>query len=146
MPSRSSRAKSLDRQEDRLGRALATLYYVARREYEIDLTHRAIRVLQYIAYQDQPPRLDDVANFLDCAPSTASEFIKRLQIKGLLVRNRSRTDERVIEIELTVSGKAALVEHTSLDKGKLKTGLKALDRAEQESLIRAVERIVGEID
>jgi DNA-binding MarR family transcriptional regulator len=146
MPPKSSRAISENGREDRLGRVLATLYYVARRDYEIDLTHRAIRVLQFVGYREKPPRLDDVANFLNCAPSTASELMKRLQKKELLIRNRSSADERVIEIKLTEFGKTALVEHTSLDPGKLKAGLETLEGPEQEALIRTLDRIVESID
>ena len=94
--------------EARLGDALARLYYAARREYRIDLTHRAIRVLQFISHHSEPPRLDEVRQYLGCAPSTASELIKRLQKKGLLIRARAATDERAIAIEASRSGRGAV--------------------------------------
>lgn len=120
---------------------LAFLYFAARREYAIDLSHRAIRVLQFVAYREETPRIDDVARFLECATSTASELIKRLQSKGLVVRSRSDRDERVVRLELTEAGRAALIEHTSLDPKKLETGLDALPVRDQKELIR----LVGEV-
>jgi DNA-binding MarR family transcriptional regulator len=125
----------------RLSAILARLYFDARRDYSIDLSHRAIRVLQLAAFRGDPPRIDDVARQLGCATSTASELVKRLQSKGLLVRRRSDIDERVVELYLTNEGEAALLEHTTLDMEKLKSGLSALSVREQDELIR----LVGEL-
>ena len=126
--------------------ALAELYYRARRDYETDLTHRAIRVLQFISHHDRAPRLDEITAYLGRAPSTASELIKRLQNKGLVVRNRAKRDERTIEIELTEAGKVALAEHTTLDPRKLRDGLKALDDFEQDALVKSIRKITEAID
>jgi MarR family transcriptional regulator, organic hydroperoxide resistance regulator len=132
--------------EARLGDALARLYYVARRDYQTDLTHRAIRVLQFISYRPEPPGLDAVRAYLDCAPSTASELLKRLQKKGLLTRTRSTSDERAIAIELTAAGEKAVTEHTSLDPSKLKSGIADLGTDEQSTLIQAVEKVIQHLE
>lgn len=118
---------------------LASLYYEARREYQIDLSHRAIRLLQLVAYSSSAPRIDDIAKFMGCATSTASEHIKRLQKKGLLARHRSEDDERVVRVKLTEVGRSALVEHTFLDSEKLSKGLKGLPVREQTELIRLLK-------
>ena len=60
----------------RLSDLLASLYYEGRREYGTDLSHRAIRLLQRVAYSDPPPRIDDIAKFMDCAASTVRSFWK----------------------------------------------------------------------
>jgi DNA-binding MarR family transcriptional regulator len=119
-----------------LSAILARLYFDARRDYSIDLSHRAIRVLQLAAFGSDPPRIDHVARQLGCATSTASELVKRLQSKGLLVRRRSDKDERVVELYLTDEGETALLEHTTLDIEKLKRGLSTLSAGEQDELIR----------
>ena len=120
---------------------LAALYFAARRDYEIDLSHRAVRVLQLVAFSEAPPRIDDVARFLDCAASTASELVKRLQGKGLIARRRSDADERVVCLALTDAGRSALAEHTSLDPVKLRAGLRSLPASDQEALVR----LLGEL-
>ena len=125
----------------KLGEALAALYFLARREYSLDLTHRAIRVLQLAAYRSVPPRIDDVSQFLGCALSTASELVKRLQSKGLIVRRRSKIDERVVQLELTDRGRTALMEHTSLDPKKLSLGLSNFSANEQKELVRLMEQL-----
>lgn len=131
-----------------LSASLARLYYEARRDYSFDLSHRAIRVLQLTAYREDPPRIDDVAIQLDCAVSTASELVKRLQSKGLLERRRSKMDERVVELYLTDKGDAVLQEHTTLDSAKLALALSALPAREQDELVRLVSELasgIGEI-
>lgn len=122
-----------------LGDALASLYFVARRDYGIDLSHHAIRVLQLVAFGEKAPRIDDVARVLGRAASTASELVKRLQNKGLLVRRRTDKDERVVRLELTAAGRTALTEHTSCDPQKLEAGLAALPAAEQRELVRLIK-------
>lgn len=117
---------------------LATLYFAARREYAIDLSHRAIRVLQLVAFSKEAPRIGDVARFLGCATGTASELVKRLQGKGLIARRRSDPDERVVRLELTDAGRSALTEHTSLKPDELANGLDALPTSDQRELVRLV--------
>ena len=126
--------------------SLASLYFAARRDYAIDLTHRAIRVLQLVAFSEDPPRIDDVARFLGCATSTASELVKRLQGKGLIVRRRSDSDERVVRLALTEAGQTALTEHTSLDPLKLEAGLGALPASDQKELVRLVGALTGALE
>ena len=127
---------SPDERAGQLAELLARIYYDARRDYSIDLSHRAIRVLQLCAYGSEPPRIDGVANQLGCAVSTASELVKRLQGKGLVVRQRSQKDERVVELHLTERGKSTLLEHTTLDGTKLTRALASLSATEQAELIR----------
>ncbi len=136
------------RESERLSGLLAALYYVARREYGSDLTHRAIRVLQFIARHETAPRIDDVARHLGSAASTTSELVKRLATRGLVSRRRCEDDERVVRLALTAAGSTALREHTTLDPEKLARGLAALDGAERGELMRLLaavgERLEGE--
>ncbi len=133
-----------DRQADEaaaLGEALSYLNFAARRPYAFDLSHRAVRVLQFVGRSIRPLRIDDVAKLLDCAASTASELVKRLEKRGLLVRRRAVTDERVVEIDLTEAGHAALLDHTAVDSEALRLGLARLSAAERRSLQRLLERV-----
>ena len=129
-----------------LGMPSAELYYRARKDYETDLTHRAIRVFRFISHYDRAPRLDEITAYLGSAPNTASELIKRLQNKGLVVRNRAKRDERTIEIELTEAGKVALTKHSTLDPRKLRDGFTELDDFEQDVLVKSIRKITEAID
>ena len=142
---RSQNNPMIERAEG-LGMGLADLYYRARRDYETDLTHRAIRVLQFISHHDRAPGLDEITAYLGSAPSTASELIKRLQNNGLVVSNRAKRDERTIEVELTQAVKVALAGHKTHDPRKLRDSLKALDDFEQDALVRSIRKITEAID
>jgi DNA-binding MarR family transcriptional regulator len=56
-------------------------------------------------------------------------------------RSRSKTDERVLNVELTQEG-AALKERAMSIPGRLMEGL-ALDKAEAETLYRLLYKILG---
>ena len=129
-----------------LGITLAELYYRAHRDYETDLTHCAIRVLQFISHRGRVPRLDKITAYFGSAPSITSGLIKRLQDRGLVVRNRAKGDERSIEIELTDAAKVALAEHTTLDPRKLRDGVKAIDDFEQDALVKSIRKITEAVD
>lgn len=128
----------------RLNALLATLYQHARREqYREDISHRTVRLLQFVALAETPPCIDDVSRFLGSAVSTASEQVKRLQRKGLLRRTRSKTDERVVEIALTPEGQATLDEHASLDPEKLRAALDRLSARDRAVLLRLMEKLTA---
>ena len=129
------------RESERLSDLLASLYYTARRAYGSDLTHRAIRVLQFIERREAAPRIDDVARHLGSAASTTSELVKRLVTRRLVSRRRCEDDERVVRLALTEAGANALREHTTLDPEKLGRGLTALDGAERTELVRLLAAI-----
>ena len=133
------------RHGEKLAKLLASLYYEARRDYGFDLTHRAIRVLQFISFAKQTPCIDEVARFLGSAASTASELMTRMQKKGFVRRRRAEDDERVVRLELTDSGREALAEHTSVDPERLARGLRSLTPREQDELTRILGRVIEEI-
>lgn len=121
-----------------LAKLLTDIAYFARQPYDSDLSHQSIRALQFIHRAKAPPRIDEIAGLLGTAASTASELAKRLERKGLLTRQRSTTDERVVEIRLTPAGDAALANHTSSDCAKLATALARLPPAKRQGLLDAM--------
>lgn len=129
-----------------LGALVRRLHFAARRDYRFDLSHRMVRVLNYVDFRDEPPRIDDIARFLGCAVSTASELVKRLQQRGLVVRQRSEIDERVVEVLLTVEGEAALEDHTTPDPEKMAALLDRLSDRQQADLLRLMDRLAGDVD
>lgn len=69
----------------------------------LGLTHPQYLVM--LALWERSPRsLNDLAADLALDPATASPLVKRLEKEGLLARERSRDDERRLDIRLTDSG------------------------------------------
>lgn len=71
----------------------------------LGLTHPQYLVM--LALWERSPRsLNDLAADLALEPATASPLVKRLEKEGLVARERSRDDERRLDIGLTDSGRA----------------------------------------
>jgi MarR family transcriptional regulator, organic hydroperoxide resistance regulator len=94
------------------------LYYYCHRPYKEEIGHRALRALQYIA-MNQQPTVQDVATYLGVAHNTTSELIRRLVERGVVRKQRSTADERVVHVVVTDDGRQVLREQTDLDRDKL---------------------------
>lgn len=71
----------------------------------LGLTHPQYLVM--LALWERAPRtLNDLAADLALEPATASPLVKRLEVEGLVARQRSTEDERRLEITLTAAGAA----------------------------------------
>lgn len=127
---------------EKLANLLVDINFFARQPYVFDLSHQAIRALQFVHRADAPPRIDQIAGLLGTAASTASELAKRMERKGLVTRRRSKADERVVEVRMTEAGLAALANHTSVDLGKLESALAALPPDERAGLVASMEALL----
>jgi DNA-binding MarR family transcriptional regulator len=123
---------------------VSTLYFHLKRDYSEDLIHRSVRVLQFISMFDGQPRIDDVRQYLALSPNAASEMVKQLASKGLVDRNRSTSDERVVELALTIKGKQMLKEQTEMDVTKLSACLKALKAEDAHALVEGLRALLVE--
>ncbi|MCW2542863.1 MAG: MarR family transcriptional regulator [Frankiales bacterium] len=72
------------------------------------LTHPQYLVM--LALWEQSPRsVKDLSSALRLDPATLSPLLKRLEALDYVTRERSSADERVLEVELTKSGRALRV-------------------------------------
>lgn len=125
----------------RFAQVVAELYAHLRPEYDEDLTHQSVRLLQHIALANKPLRVEDVRQFLGGAAPSASEFVKRLAVRGLVARERSEADARVVELKLTDKGAEVLRQHTQLDLKRLEIAAriaKGVDLAELTEKLEAL--------
>ena len=71
----------------------------------LGLTHPQYLVM--LALWERAPRtLGELADELAMEPATLSPLAKRLEAQGLVTRERSASDERVLELGLTAAGRA----------------------------------------
>lgn len=120
-----------------------TIYFYLRYEYEENLTHQAIRILQMIS-RKEVQTISDIAAKLSLSHNTASEHIKRLIQKEFVVKERSLQDERVVIVKLTEKGQQALATHTLLDEAKLKQIVENLSEEEKQLIQSAFELLAKE--
>ncbi len=86
-----------------------------------------------------PQRLKDLASKLGCTPSTASIVVKRLEGSRLVLRKRSREDEREVRVDLTRLGLERLTawRRNQLTRlSRLFDGLTGAERKDLEGLLR----------
>ncbi|PHA01894.1 MarR family transcriptional regulator [Bacillus pseudomycoides] len=120
-----------------------TIYFYLRHEYEENLSHQAIRILQMIS-RKETQTISHIATELHLSHNTASEHIKRLIQKGFVIKERSKQDERVVIVKLTETGQQALATHTLLDEAKLKQIGEKLSKEEKKLIQSAFELLAKE--
>ncbi|PEB41153.1 MarR family winged helix-turn-helix transcriptional regulator [Bacillus pseudomycoides] len=120
-----------------------TIYYHLRYEYEDNLSHQAIRILQIISRETETT-IGKVASELGLSHNTASEHVKRLIQKRFVIKERNKQDERVVNLILTTEGKEALTKHTLLDEEKLKVLESQFSKEEQQLIEKAFSLLAKE--
>ncbi|WP_144610839.1 MarR family winged helix-turn-helix transcriptional regulator [Bacillus cereus] len=120
-----------------------SIYYHLRYEYEDNLSHQAIRILQLVS-REKDITIGKVATELNLSHNTASEHVKRLIQKGFIMKERNKQDERVVNLTLTIEGIEVLEKHTLLDKEKIKILESQLSKEEQQLIEKAFSLLAKE--
>jgi DNA-binding MarR family transcriptional regulator len=71
----------------------------------LGLTHPQYLVMLAL-WESSPRSVREIGDALQLEPATLSPLLKRLEALGYVSRDRSRTDERVLDITLTPAGTA----------------------------------------
>ncbi|KML26985.1 MarR family winged helix-turn-helix transcriptional regulator [Priestia aryabhattai] len=124
--------------------SLTDIYFYLHYKHEETLTHQNIRCMQMIKKKKEVT-VKDLSEVLDVTHHTASEHIKRLINKGILEKERSAYDKRVVYVKLTPYGEEVLKRNTELDEEKLKMILERLSLEEQQKIINAFSVLREEI-
>lgn len=124
--------------------SLTDIYFYLHYKHEETLTHQNIRCMQMIKKKKEVT-VKDLSEVLDVTHHTASEHIKRLINKGILEKERSAYDKRIVYVKLTPYGEEVLKRNTELDEDKLKMILERLTLEEQQKIIDAFSILREEI-
>jgi DNA-binding MarR family transcriptional regulator len=89
-----------------------------------------------------PTSVGGLARALEITSSTVTTTCKRLERRGLLTRQRSDFDERVVEIRLTEQGVRRVDTGRQRRRAVLADLLGVLDVTEREELERLIERVL----
>jgi len=80
------------------------------REYQPHLDELGITYPQYIAlmvlWEKDEITVNEITQKLILNTNTVTPLLKRMEVQGLITRQRSRTDERKVIVKLTEKGKA----------------------------------------
>ena len=85
-----------------------------------------------------PQRLVDLAAALEVTPSTAGRMGDRLVRKGLIRRQRSRSDRRSVQVSITAAGRAVVDQATARRRELLAQILQRLPARQQTAVASAL--------
>jgi DNA-binding MarR family transcriptional regulator len=88
----------------------------------------------------------DLARGVSLSQGTVTSILKRLELKGLVAKQRPRDDRRKVLITLTDKGQAQLSSSPELLQQEFMNRFEALQPWEQKMLTSAVERIATIMD
>ena len=86
-------------------------------------------------------RVTDLARAMGVHQSTASNLIDPLEKRGLIQRDRSRQDQRVVHLSLTRSGRGTVARAPLPLEGVLPDALNSLEHADLLELQRRLEKL-----
>ncbi|HDR4908358.1 winged helix DNA-binding protein [Bacillus cereus] len=127
-----------------INESLTDLYFYLHYKHEETLTHQNVRCMQTVKKQKEVT-IKDLSEVLDVTHHTASEHTKRLIKKGILQKERSAHDKRIVYVKLTPYGEEVLKRNTELDEEKLQTILERLTSEEQQKIIDAFSLLREEV-
>ena len=90
-----------------------------------------------------PVRVSDLAARMYLNPSTVVGILDRLESRGLVQRNRSGDDRRVVKVQLTGIGKELLVRAPEVASGLLVNGLETLTSKELNNIEAGLDKLVS---
>lgn len=107
-----------------------------------DLSRHDAAVLVFLG-QEGARTMSEIAQRLKLSVSSATLIVDRIVQRGLVVRERSESDRRVVHVELSVRGQQMYraVEESLMHLGRAM--LQALEENEQETLLRLYRKIAS---
>ena len=88
---------------------------------------------------------NDVAAHLRVAPTTASSIIDRLVRRGMLLRERTEENRRVVQLRLTKEGQKVQSQVLNYHLAHCRAMLGTLKRSEQEVFVRLISTIADTV-
>jgi DNA-binding MarR family transcriptional regulator len=88
-------------------------------------------------------RVSDIAKALSIHQSTVSNMLDKLERRGLIVRRRSRSDQREVQLRLTARGRAVIALAPGPARGVLTEALNTIPRRSLESLDASLDEVIG---
>ena len=111
----------------------------------VGLTAPQFRVLQIVAEKEQCTATE-ISQRMRISQATVTSLVDKLERQDMVVRERSQTDRRQINIVATGRGRQALEDAPDPLQQRFVRKFSELDDWEQASLIAALERVASMLD
>ncbi|GGP44840.1 MarR family winged helix-turn-helix transcriptional regulator [Streptomyces calvus] len=109
---------------------------------ELGITPAQSRLLRTLAHYGSPPRMADLAQRLEVVPRAVTTLVDGLEANGKVRRVPDPANRRVIRIELTDDGRAALRELRAARRSAAEEILAPLDGQQREALGELLDTLV----
>lgn len=103
---------------------------------ESEVTAQQFRVLRIIGHG--PVTLGELSGFINSKLSAAARLLRRLEIKGWIVKKQDENDRRVFWLELTSSGRELLETMEKHRDKVIKEMFDKLSKKEQATIVEGV--------
>ena len=109
---------------------------------ELGITPAQSRLLRTLAHYGSPPRMADLAERLEVVPRAVTTLVDGLEANGKVRRVPDPANRRVIRIELTDDGRAALRELRAARRSAAEEILAPLGDAQREALGELLDTLI----
>ena len=102
-----------------------------------DISNNDMHIIEAIGIEE-PRKMSDIAKRLSVTVGTLTTNMNSLENKGYIIRERSKTDKRVVHVVLTDKGRKAFYHHRDFHKNMIKAIVKDLDEEEMKVMIKCL--------
>ena len=110
-----------------------------------DITNNDMHIIEAIG-NDEPRSMSMIAKSLNITVGTLTTNMNSLEDKKYIVRERSKTDKRVVLVKLTEKGKKAYFHHRDFHRRMIHSIVKDLEEDEMKVLIRCLQNLTKFFD
>lgn len=110
-----------------------------------DITNNHMHIIEAIG-NDEPRSMSVIAKSLNVTVGTLTTNMNSLEEKKYIVRERSKTDKRVVLVKLTEKGKKAYFHHRDFHRRMIHSIVKDLEEDEMKVLIRCLQNLTKFFD
>ena len=122
------------------------IFKAANKAYgSINLTVLEFKVLDNL-YELGPTTMIDLASLLSVTQAWVTSLIDRLEERGLVIRERSSSDRRVIFVNLTDSGKQLRAKGKAIQRKTMEEIFGVLDSSELKSFDASIKKIRSKLE
>lgn len=108
-------------------------------EYK-DISNNDMHIIEAIGIEE-PRKMSEIAKRLDVTVGTLTINMNNLENKKYIIRERSKTDKRVVLVTLTEKGRKAFFHHRDFHKHMIQSLVKDLDEDETKILIKCLQSL-----
>lgn len=145
LSSESSSEDSIDSGElAEIGRELRSVWHALMRGAAHPPELQGLQRQQFwvlTALAHNPRRMSDLAECADTSQASLTGIVDRLEEQGLVQRNRSEDDRRVVEVAVTAEGREMLSRANAAFLGRLRELVAPLSVAERAELVRLMRKL-----